>query len=336
MKKIILSIFILTFLAACNNASDYDIQEEAVFIGAGTGIDAVPSWLDFSMHVAPHSVTPTSLQLSMINNSQDLSFEHGTVFTIEKHNGGRWEQVPFIDEIFWTLPLFIVSPGITINEDISWEHMHGELDPGLYRIVRNFMQHTPGSSTPSSSQSYIYATFEITQNWQSTHDTWQNEQQELIIAALSRFDGLDLEILSHSPYGLTFSLSNNNPLYSYQIESIFIGWHDNISGIGSSATIEYTVFDSWAIESSTAQKLIDASKNFSPGDNFALTVNWEYAIGHLSASMDRSEYDLYIFELMVDASLVVSQDYANDNFGAITPGAPTTHHRITAQFDISQ
>ena len=101
--------------------------------------DCATDWQSLRMYVEAGSVTPVGLRLSMINDNTELNFGHGVMFSIEQYLDGGWEQVPFIGDFGWILPLFNVEPKTTVDENIFWEHMHGELPPGLYRIVRNFI-----------------------------------------------------------------------------------------------------------------------------------------------------------------------------------------------------
>jgi len=245
---------------------------------------------------------------------------------------GSWEQVPFINDVRWPLPLLSVVPMTTIDENISWVHMHGQLQPGQYRIVRNFIENDWHDPTPmwerNIPEAYLYVTFVITEDWQAAHSQWQSEQQNLSDIAYARFDGLDLEILDHSTRGLTFVLANNNPDYSYIINSIFVGWRDIAPDGGFASAVEYSIFREWDSES--------VSKHLQPDEYLRLEVDWYNQIGHLSPSMARRyPFNANIFDLVVDVVLDVDEDYINDNFRNVIPGLPGIGHRIRAEFDIS-
>jgi len=163
MKKILLSVTLLlslTMLVGC--ANDTTMIEHIYFQGEHT------YWQGLHMYIPAESVTPTGSRLFIINNSSELYFGFGEPFNIEKYVNGSWEQVPFIDDVFWTMPLFIIEPMTTTRGgNLSWEHMHGQLQPGQYRIMRNFMEYDRYYSTPRRERGMphanLYATFVITE-----------------------------------------------------------------------------------------------------------------------------------------------------------------------------
>jgi len=289
------------------------------------------------MYVEAGSVTPVGLRLSMINDNTELTFGHGVMFSIEQYLGGSWEQVPFIGDYGWILPLLNVAPKTTVDENIFWEHMHGELPSGLYRIVRNFIEFDLFDPAPMWQRDipeiYLYATFVVTEDWQTAHDLWQQEQDSLALVAFSRFEELDLEILEYSPRGLTFTLTNNNPYYSYIIDSVFVGWEDNVLDVGSAGSVEYSIFPNWRNDSNSWP--FGEYKSLGQGESFSLEIDWYDQIGYLTPSMDRLNPNPYIFEIVVDVTLNVSEEYAIENFYHILPNIPSTSHRIRAFFDIS-
>jgi len=296
--------------------------------------DICSNWQGLSMYVARGSVTPIGLRLSMINSNAEISFGHGVMFTIEQYLDGEWAQVPFINDVMWILPLLDVPPLATVDENISWAWMHGELPPGQYRIIRDFSENDWNNPIPMWERSvHIYALFTVEQDWRAAHSQWQAEQDAAAASAFARFAGLDIEILDYSPRGLSFTLTNNNPTYTYIINSVFVGWQDNIPGEGSAGAIEYSIFlgrhwdnHSWPF---------GYDKRLQPGEYFFLEVDWYNSRGYLTPSMGRLSPNPYLFDLTVDISLDVDEDYIYENFRHVIPGSPTTHHRIRAHFDIS-
>ena len=294
-------------------------------------------WQGLHMYVAEGSVTPTNLRLSMINDNADLNFGHGVMFSIEQYLHGEWTQVPFINDAFWIQPLLNVAPKTIVDENISWEHMHGELQPGQYRIVRNFLENDRLDPTPmwqrNIPDAYLYTTFTVVQDWQAAHSYWQSEQDNLKAIAYARFDGLDLEILEYSSRGLSFSLTNNNPYYSYIINSVFVGWEDSFPEGGGAGAVEYFIFARWD-EDARSWPFGD-EKKLQSGEYLFLAVDWYDEIGHLSSSMARSVSDQSIFDLVIDVTLDVDSEYINENFLHIIPSLPNASHRLRAIFDIS-
>ena len=295
-------------------------------------------WKGLRMYVQADSVTPTGLRLSMINNSE-LNFGHGVMFRIEQYSGDRWEEVPIIDGAAWILPLLFVKPNTIVDEDISWEHMHGHLPPGQYRIVRNFIEEELFNPIPAWERDIpeadLYVVFTVEEDgWQVAHDRWQSEQDALAGIAFARFEGLDLEILEYSPRGLSFTLTNNNPNYSYIIVGVFVGWEDIFPNGGFAGSVEYFIYsqsfptDSWSFGD---------DKRLEFGEYLFLEVDWYDEIGYLMPSMERDSSNPYMFELVIDVRLDVDEEYIDENFRHIMPRQlrlPSIGHRITAEFEL--
>jgi len=294
-----------------------------------------PSWEGLNLYVSSGSVTPTGLQLTMINTNDEQYFGHGVMFTIEEYRRGGWRPVRFTNDVAWILPLMIIAPGMTIDDNINWHHMHGTLPPGQYRIMRQFSTETsPGPTPPAPREmQYLYATFTIDENWQTTHDRWQADQTAKADVAFARFAGLDLVIHEHSPSGLSFSLTNNDNYYSYIINSIFVGWEDRIDSIGVASAVEYAIFSSWGWSDGDSWPFGD-EKTLHPGEYFHLDVNWYDSIGSLRPSMHRLSDNPYVFQITIDIALDVDEEYISTNFRRRTPDVPGQHHRISANFDI--
>ena len=326
MKKItaiIISILSVVILLSCAAAS-------------GHNADASSSKYGLHMYVSSGSVTPSGLRLTMVNNSEDITFGYGVMFSIERYANGIWEAVPTIDDVAWIAILLSVTHGKTIDEDISWEFMHGELEEGEYRIVRNFMVGLWNYETPEDERKeiYLYSVFTIGSDWEDDYSVWQNQQKELSAAAFARYEGLDLEILEYSSVGLTFSLTNNNPNYSYIINSVFVGWSDFIEGQGGASALEYSIFHDSPNEEFPMWPF-ERQKTMNYGDNIILEVNWYYEIGHLTPSMQRLNPNPYIFDLTVAVTLDVDKEYINNNFNHTIPGLPNQTHIISANFDLA-
>jgi len=181
---------------------------------------------------------------------------------------------------------------------------------------------------------YLYTTFTVAEDNQAAADEWQTQQEHLAAIAYARFDGLDLEIQEYSPRGLTFTLANNNPYYSYELNGIFVGWEDSFPGGGSGGAVEYFIFSRWGFRDGDSWPF-DDNKTLHPGEYFTLEVDWYGQIGNLTSSMSRSPLTPYVFDLVVDVTLDVDEEYINANFRHFIPGLPNVGHRIKAHFDIS-
>lgn len=121
----------------------------------------VESWNGLHMQVTPGSVTPTGLRLTMVNDNAEMNFGYGSMFRIEHQVAGIWREVPRINDVFWTLVLYNLNPNSAFDDVISWEHIYGELQPGRYRIVRNFKENDGRQPLRYSPSAYLFAIFNI-------------------------------------------------------------------------------------------------------------------------------------------------------------------------------
>ncbi|MCL2213300.1 MAG: hypothetical protein FWB93_05680 [Oscillospiraceae bacterium] len=329
MKKLLVIAITISLLATILLTSCSAVAE-----GGGTE-GTINSYQGMYMQVATHSVTTTGLRLTMVNTNSSIIFGHGFGYTIERYVNGIWERVPLINDHIVASLLLSVPPNRTIDEDINWEHIHGELPPGKYRIVRNFMIGLWNWETPEEERLEVdlYATFIIGADWESSLSTWQAEQAELAAAAFARYDGLDLEVFAYSPQGLTFRLTNNNPNYSYIIESIFVGWEDNFPDGGHAGAVEYTIFSNWLHETFPAWPF-GREVILRYGDYILHQVDWYAEIGNLTPRMHRHGQNPYIFDVVVAVRLDVSDQYIAENFRHTIPGLPNETHRIRGDFDL--
>ena len=352
----LLIVFILLAFAACvyeNPVTSpepepipYACLETSVMppvsvIAAGGTFDApLNYWEGLSLYVPAASITPTRMQLLTRNNSY-LTFGHGVPYTIQQYVNGVWQQVPFINDVFWVNPLLTVPAKTSTGARADWEHMHGALPPGQYRLVREFQIINWFDPRPvwqqDISRSYLYALFTVEEHWAYAYAAWHAEQDALAAIAFARFEGLELEILYHSQRGLSFSLANNNPRYSYIIDGVCMGWTDNFPEGGHISSMEYMIFlrgggwptPSWPFEDDVLLK---------PGDILTLDVDWYYKIGNLTPRLDCypdfASPTPHIFELVIDVILDVDEQYIRQYFRHFVQGLPTTGYRISKKFEI--
>ena len=328
MKTIILTIFLLMpvmFVTACGREAT-----------TGSSVVAIEYPDDFEgprshyqglrMYVPAGSVTPTELRLSMINDNDLLHFQHGVMFSIQQYVSGAWEQVPFTNSPIWIMPLYSVFPNTTFDDNILWDHIHEPLAPGQYRVLRSFRRSMRQHDTPEVT---LYAPFTVTEDWETAYLLWQETQKALAAVALSRFEGLDMDILAYSSRGLTLTVTNNNPTYTYIINSLFVGWEDRDRGM---ASVEYSIFrlgfdnPSWPFED---------EKTLAPGAYFSLVVDWHDTTGHILSRRSGARSNPYAFDVVLHISLDVDMAYIQENFRHIIPGVPVLGHNIRAPFDIS-
>ncbi|MCL2840964.1 MAG: DUF3798 domain-containing protein [Defluviitaleaceae bacterium] len=155
----IIGLLTLSIFVACHDDATVNQVIETERSGA------LAYWQGLHMDVDMRSVTSTGLRLSMINNSESETFGYSSPFSIEQYLNGTWVQVPFIDDIFWTEPLFMIDPESSVDENVSWVHMHGQLASGQYRIIRHFIVYDWLDPTPmwerDIPEAYLYALFTV-------------------------------------------------------------------------------------------------------------------------------------------------------------------------------
>jgi len=278
---------------------------------------------DFHMYIPAGSVTPTSVRLSMINEgSQHIS--HGVMFQIEQYQNGSWNQPPLIiNDVFWILPLLNVPSNTTIDENINWEWKHGPLPPGTYRVVRHF---NAGHNPQNHHHGYLYALFQIKDDWKETHDQWQSEQNTHANIAFERFENLNITITNQNNYGLDFTLTNNNPHYAYYIHTIFIGFEDRNPDGAHSAGLVYSIFHSWEAET---------PKHLAQNETLSMTINWYNEIGNIMETHRWQPTNPYQWQLVIDVQLDVDEAYINKHFRQNIPNVPNQNHRIYKDFEIT-
>jgi hypothetical protein len=103
--------------------------------------------------------------------------------------------------------------------------------------------------------------------------------------------------------------------------------------VGSAGSVEYSIFPNWRNDSNSWP--FGEYKSLGQGESFSLEIDWYDQIGYLTPSMDRLNPNPYIFEIVVDVTLNVSEEYAIENFYHVLPNVPSISHRIRAFFDIS-
>ena len=315
---------------------------QTIYLYASFAFDAYPNG-GLHLSVPEGSVTPSSLRLVMENNNPRLYFSYGVFLSIEEYfdDLGIWRQVPFINDVGWILPGFLVSPGFVVEENIAWDFMHGELPPGKYRVVRSFAEHDLATGRPGP-QTNHYAAFIIREDWQETHDAWLDQQNLIVAAAFARFKGLDLEILDYSTRGISFNLINNNPQYSYIVSSIHIGWHDISLEEGFVGGIIYGIFSRFdeASRWTTPTWAFGNEVRLQPGDGLSFTVDWNETLGDITNESNmnwwRKQSPLpNLFQLNVSISLDVDETYISEHLRRVIPGVPNTSFQISAGFGIS-
>ena len=110
---------------------------------------------EIRMGIVEGSVTPLGVKVAYINESQ-RRYEYGEEFSLQKLVDGQWYTMSWInDNVGFLAVAYLLEPG-RVEKEYSWRLMHGEIEPGQYRIVT--------SANPENdydSNVFLEATFSI-------------------------------------------------------------------------------------------------------------------------------------------------------------------------------
>jgi len=83
--------------------------------------------------------SPTGISFTLENRS-DMDFGYGHPYDLVRYEDGRWLAVPFVNDAAFTMPLLTLRPGRSDLYAIDWGWIFGELPPGRYMFIRDFMR----------------------------------------------------------------------------------------------------------------------------------------------------------------------------------------------------
>ena len=115
-----------------------------------------------NMSIKDGTLTKTSATV-VITENEDYDISYGEPFWIEKYDyqTNNWNKVKSIcDNCGFNLPAYTVTPDHPLELNTDWKQLYGELDKGLYRIVKNafFDSDTPVNE---NDEFYIWVEFLI-------------------------------------------------------------------------------------------------------------------------------------------------------------------------------
>ena len=87
--------------------------------------------------------------------------ECGSDYSLLVNTNGVWNAVPYlIDEVAWTAEAYGLPLDGSIEFELKWERLYGELPAGTYRIVKGFMDFRGPGDYDSAT---FHTEFEITE-----------------------------------------------------------------------------------------------------------------------------------------------------------------------------
>ncbi len=110
---------------------------------------------EVTLKIQEGSVSKNHLTIILTNNStQNISY--GTSYWLEIKKEEKWYILETIKELVFTSPSLGLKPKESKEMKIYWEHAYGELEPGIYRVIKGFSYE---SGDIFEEDSYIAAEF---------------------------------------------------------------------------------------------------------------------------------------------------------------------------------
>ena len=109
------------------------------------------------MEVVEGSVTSLAATVAYVNETES-TYTYGEGFSLQKLVDGRWYTMSWInDNVAFIAIGYLLEPG-RVEKEYSWKLMHGEMEPGEYRIVTDVF---PNEDAPGSDPILLAAPFTI-------------------------------------------------------------------------------------------------------------------------------------------------------------------------------
>ncbi len=84
-------------------------------------------------------VTPTSAKLAILNTT-DMNIQYGADSDIQILQDGKWYSLSYIaDNVVVPSIAYLTEKNVPAEYEMDWEYVHGVLEPGQYRIVKEVM-----------------------------------------------------------------------------------------------------------------------------------------------------------------------------------------------------
>lgn len=90
--------------------------------------------------VVDGSVDSSRIVINVVNTSKN-EITLSTEFRVEKIEGDYWVNIPYRTEIDWDTKLYTLEPNSAKKMTVGFNLAYGELEPGIYRIVKQLFVH---------------------------------------------------------------------------------------------------------------------------------------------------------------------------------------------------
>jgi len=97
---------------------------------------------DWGLTLSARDVAPTGMTLvcSQSGGAPTGELQCGSDYSLLVYSNGNWNAVPYLlDEVAWDAIAYLVPMGGSVEFELDWEWLYGELPEGTYRLVKSFM-----------------------------------------------------------------------------------------------------------------------------------------------------------------------------------------------------
>jgi len=101
-----------------------------------------PEKADWGITLSVKDVTPTGMTLVCSQSGGTITgdLQCGSDYSLLVNSDGNWNAVPYlVDEVAWTMEAYDIPLDDSIEFELKWERLYGELPAGTYRVVKGFM-----------------------------------------------------------------------------------------------------------------------------------------------------------------------------------------------------
>lgn len=129
MKK-----FLIIFLVIFNLINVTGCQSNKAKINNASTIHIADNNIIFT--VSEETITKSKATFKIENLSSETLY-YGEPYHLETKENENWYVVEPLKEATFNMPLYILGKGESIDLEIDWSYLYGDLSPGEYRLVKD-------------------------------------------------------------------------------------------------------------------------------------------------------------------------------------------------------
>ena len=144
--------------------SIWKVDENGEVLGGASFPQPIePEKANWGITLSVKDVTPTGMTLVCSQSGGEITgeLECGSDYSLLVNSNGVWNAVPYlVDEVAWTSEAYCIPMNDSIEFELKWERLYGELPAGTYRVVKGFMDFR---GTGDYDTETYYTEFEVTE-----------------------------------------------------------------------------------------------------------------------------------------------------------------------------